>query len=431
MKKAYKTIMSVLTVMTVAAGVVNTAPLLSDRYSVAAVAESEVVRGQFEGGASYRFIPGTGALILEGEGTFTAAEFEKTAEAYGVNFVVLDRKVKLPANTAVLPYNEWLYNATQKAAAHPVCAYAGSPSWIKYQEMINYLAADAASRGEGKSRKDFMDEFVLTTLSDKSGFFDSGVTYCYNEETGGLIFDGKGELSEKDFAKAFRSFHADFMFFGNDVTLECDCGARYVAFFSTLVQNWYNVVERPLIPTFTYEDSEYTKQFDEYLKEINTNGANYQYYTVEDGTDPYTFVNPLEPIPEYIHRGGLLWKDDMTGTSPVWSVSGTEHNSVLAIVSIHGASYTLDDVLKIAKDYNPTKICLGSDMTVLPAELQEFETIEEAEAYLLKLINDSKKTESVEIDISNQVKVDVQEDETEVSETVEKTESEEVEAKSM
>ena len=166
MKKAYKTIMSVLTVMTVAAGAVNTAPLSSDRYSVAAVAESEVVRGQFEGGASYRFIPGTGALILEGEGTFTAAEFEKTAEAYGAKFVVLDRKVKLPANTAVLPYNEWLYSVTQKGVAYPVCAYAGSPSWIKYQEMINYLAADAAARGEEKSRKDFMDEFVLTTLSD-------------------------------------------------------------------------------------------------------------------------------------------------------------------------------------------------------------------------------------------------------------------------
>lgn len=238
-------------------------------------------------------------------------------------------------------------------------------------------------------------EYVTGT----SGTFESGVTYFYSEETKGLIFEGNGELSEDDFTKAMNSFNdIEFIFFGNDVTFECHYGSKFTAFFLALNQNWYNVVERPLIPTYTYEGSEYTKQFDECMKEIGANEGEFVYYTVEDGTDPYTFVDTLPELPTQIIDGGLFWDVDKTHTSHSWHYEGTVYDGIseglLIINSIHDAPYTLEDVLKVVGDYAVTEVCLGeTDMSVLPAELQNCETIEEAEAELLRLINEAKAEE--------------------------------------
>ena len=246
-------------------------------------------------------------------------------------------------------------------------------------------------------------------LTETSGTFESGVTYFYNEETKGLVFDGNGELSAEDYCSAMNSFNnIEFIFFGKDVTSECRNGARFRAFYNTFVENWYDVVERPLIPTYTYEDSEFTRQFDECMKEIGANEDIYKYYTVEDGTDPYTFVNLLPELPTQIIDGGCLWAVDETHTSPTWYYEGTVYNGIsegiLIIDSIHDESYTLEDVLKVVGDYAVTEVCLGeTDMSVLPAELQGFETIEEAEAELLRLINEAKAEETTEATVPTEV----------------------------
>ncbi len=248
-----------------------------------------------------------------------------------------------------------------------------------------------------------------TIYTENAGTFESGVTYFYNEETKGLVFDGNGELSAEDYSSTMNSFNnIEFIFFGRDVTFECRNGARFMAFYNTFVENWYDVVERPLIPTYTYDESEFTRQFDECMKEIGANEDIYKYYTVEDGTDPYTFVNPLPELPTQIIDGGCFWTVDETHTSPTWYYEGTVYNGVsegiLIIDSIHDDSYTLEDVLKVVGDYTVTEVCLGeTDMSVLPAELQNCETIEEAEAELLKLINKAKAEETTEATVPTEV----------------------------
>jgi len=237
-------------------------------------------------------------------------------------------------------------------------------------------------------------------LTETSGTFEGGVTYCFNEETRGLIFDGKGELAEADFCKATSSFGSiDFIFFGNDVTLECHHGARSTAFLFAYVENWYNLVERPSTPTFTYEGSEYTKQFEKYVEETGALEGQFIYYTVEDGTDPYTFVNPLPELPSHFTDGGLLWDAEKASTSPWWHYEGTVYNGVsegfLLIETVYNEPYTLEDVLNVIGDYTVTEVHFGggTDMSVLPEELQNCKTLEEAEAELLKLINEAKEDE--------------------------------------
>lgn len=244
-------------------------------------------------------------------------------------------------------------------------------------------------------------------LTEKSGTFESGVTYYYNEETNGLIFDGKGELSQKDYCRAMNSFMTickdnDFIFYGKDVTFECvtEDSALFMAYLDTLNEDWYGVMKRPLTPVYTYEGSGFARQFDEILKEkgMEKNQERFKYYTIEDGTDPYTFKSALEPIPKYISKYGRLGNDPYDTT---WSYDGTNEKGGYFFIRVgelteNEDAFELDEILDIAKNYNVTTVNIilyDAGMSALPAELQDFDTIEEAEAELLRLINETKAEE--------------------------------------
>ncbi len=212
-------------------------------------------------------------------------------------------------------------------------------------------------------------------LTESKGTFESGVTYFYNEETKGLIFDGAGELSEKDFCKAVSSFAVEFIFFGNDVTLECHYGARSTILLSTFADDGLCVT-----PCFTYENSPFTTQFDAFIEEIGANDGDYVYYTVEDGTNPETFVNPLEPLPVCISEQGRLGGDINDFTKPQWFYNGTDKDGGLLeiVVTEDTASFTVEEIFEVSDKYNIVNVnmaLVGVEISDLPSELQEFDSI--------------------------------------------------------
>ncbi len=243
-------------------------------------------------------------------------------------------------------------------------------------------------------------------LTETSGTFESGVTYFYNEETKGFIFDGNGELSSKDFCRATSSFPTDFVFFGKDVTVECEIGVHSTILLQTKVaDDILPDTGRSLIPFFTYENSAFTKQFDAYVDEMIEKGGNeddYVYYTVEDGTNPETFVNPLEPIDNYvkISESGLIGNSDSCLEMIQWHYTGTKAagGSLLFIIPVEANPFELEEMLEVSDKFNVTNVDIAfysePDMSCLPTELQGFETIEEVNNALLKAIETRK--ESVE-----------------------------------
>lgn len=285
------------------------------------------------------------------------------------------------------------YYDGMKEVAESNCTFIIYPEGITYPEGIDpdyILPSDLPQTPLGAP--------IFETLTETSGTFESGVTYFYNEKTMGLVFDGTGVLSNDEYAKAIRSFDEEFIFIGKDViidTIEGTDVSSAVMDTQTSLQI-YGCEDTPLKSIFTYEGSDFSKKVDSYSEKYSINENDYVYYTVDDNTDPYTFVNPMKKIPVVVNGGGLLWNDDLTGTSPIWNFKGTTEAGVLTIASLHDTSYTLNDVLEISKDYNPTEVCLGAEMSVLPAELQNCETIEEAEAELLRLINEAKADETME-----------------------------------
>ncbi len=251
-------------------------------------------------------------------------------------------------------------------------------------------------------------------VTETSGTFESGVTYFYNEETKGLVFDGAGVLSTKDFCRASNSFSEEFVFIGKDVTVECEFGARSSILYMTRVdEDLLPGTGRGLIPFFTFENSTFTKQFDAYLDEMVEKGADekdYVYYTVEDGTDPNTFVNPLEPIDDYVKitEYGFIGNGSSCLEKPQWHYTGTKAagGSIVFLIPVEANPFELEEMLEVTDKFNVTNIEIAfysePDMTCLPAELQGFETVEEVNNELLNIFeNRNTRVEPLEGEYSD------------------------------
>ena len=95
---------------------------------------------------------------------------------------------------------------------------------------------------------------------------------------------------------------------------------------------------------------------------------------------------------------GRLGGDNSDTTKLQWFFEGTNDNDgIFSIVArMDTATFELEEILDVAKNYNVTLVyinLISTDMSVLPAELQNCATIEEAEAELLRLINEAKAEE--------------------------------------
>jgi len=237
-------------------------------------------------------------------------------------------------------------------------------------------------------------------LTETSGIFESGVTYFYNEETNGLIFDGSGKLTREDYFKAYRSFQdLKFVFFGKNVEFAPHEQLGTLKWImnetETVCFEWCDKAI-PCVNIFTYEGTDFAKKFDEYVTEKNAKEGDYVYYTVPDDTDPYAFEYTAEPLPEHIYETGRIGGNDTTYAK--WKFDGSDEMGTFEInvSSLTTEQFELEDIFEITKDYNITKVYITapkSNMDKLPVELQGFETFEEADAELLRLINEAKADE--------------------------------------
>ena len=164
MKKATKTFMSFLTAMTMTASAMGVTAY-AEETNTAVVTESVQTDGVFSQGAEYHFIKGSDALILDGEGSFTAEEFDGIAKQFSPRAIVIGDNVDIPDSDSA--NNAWLKSMLELSSPYAVYAHKSSKIKESYDKMIDALENDLRNHGLNPDEVKIWLNYQFSCLNDK------------------------------------------------------------------------------------------------------------------------------------------------------------------------------------------------------------------------------------------------------------------------
>ena len=167
MKRSIKAVMALLTAVTMTAGSIGVTAYAEETQAAVETAP-RTQTGTFKDGASYTFVPSSGALIIGGEGTFTTEEFDSLTKSLEPTVVIFGKQVKMPKNKKAA--NEWICSLLKMSSGFTVLTFKGSDLEKRRAEMLNALAAEAVKAGKKADASTFSDAFYLYEVD---GYIDS------------------------------------------------------------------------------------------------------------------------------------------------------------------------------------------------------------------------------------------------------------------
>ena len=163
MRKSIKMIMTLLTAFTVTAVSFQSTVFSADK-DTAVSAVQEIQEGVFSGGAHYSFNTDSGILIIDGEGSFSADEFDALTKTCFPNTVVFGSGVCVPKNED-LP-DSWMMGLLGNISPSALYMYKDSDAWIKYQEILNFVTLKSVSNGKMLARGVSAEGLPVYTLDE-------------------------------------------------------------------------------------------------------------------------------------------------------------------------------------------------------------------------------------------------------------------------
>ena len=186
MKITTKTIMAFLTAMTMTAGAMGVTAYAAET-NTAVIAENIQTEGIFSQGAKYHFIKGSDTLILDGEGTFSAEEFDEIVMQFSPRAIVFGDSVDIPDSDSA--NNTWLKDMLELSAPYAVYAHKSSNINKSYEKMIDALEDDLKAKGLNPEEVKIWINFQLNLIDDNVDLYKS---FTYDQ----VIIDRGAEMEK-------------------------------------------------------------------------------------------------------------------------------------------------------------------------------------------------------------------------------------------
>ena len=159
MKRSFKSVMALLTAMTMTMGALSVTAYAEETQTAITETAPRTETGTFKDGASYTYVFSSGALVIGGEGSFTVDEYNALIEKVSPTVVIFGRDVKLPKSQKAA--NEWICSVLKMSSDYTVLTFKDSDLEKRRAEMLNALAAEAVKAGKKADAATFSDAFYL------------------------------------------------------------------------------------------------------------------------------------------------------------------------------------------------------------------------------------------------------------------------------
>lgn len=173
--------MAFLTAMTITAGAMGVTAY-AEEANTAVVTESVQTDGVFSMGAEYHFIKGSDALILDGEGSFTAEEFDEVVKQLSPRTVVLGDNISVPDI-------EFMKSVLGTSAPYAVYAHENSKAKDDYVNMIDTLEDSLKAEGLDPDEVKIWINYQFNLLSDSADIYKD---FTYDQ----VIIDRGAEMEK-------------------------------------------------------------------------------------------------------------------------------------------------------------------------------------------------------------------------------------------
>ena len=196
MKKSFKAVMAFLTAVTMTMGAMSVTVYAEETNTTAAETAARTLTGTFKDGASYTYVISSGALIIDGEGSFTTEEFNALTKSLEPAAVIFGRDVVMPKNKKAA--NEWICSILKMSSDFTVMTFKDSNFAKKRAEMINELTAEAIKAGNKVDTNVFNYAFYLYEVDERIENCEEAIEYF--DYTDALVEKGKTmvkQLAEK------------------------------------------------------------------------------------------------------------------------------------------------------------------------------------------------------------------------------------------
>ena len=150
--------------------------------TLSVVAESVQTDGVFSQGAEYHFIKGSDALIIDGEGSFIAEEFDEIAKQFSPKAVVLGDNVSVPDI-------EFMKTILGTAAPYAVYAHENSKAKDDYVNMIDTLEDSLKTEGLDPDEVKIWINYQFNLLYDSADIYKD---FTYDQ----VIIDRGAEMEK-------------------------------------------------------------------------------------------------------------------------------------------------------------------------------------------------------------------------------------------
>ena len=167
--KTLKTLMVFLTAMTMTAGAMGVTAYAAET-NTAVIAENIQTEGIFSQGAKYHFIKGSDTLILDGEGTFTAEDFDEIAMQFSPRAIVFGDSVDIPDSGSA--NNTWLKGMLELSSPYAVYAHKSGNINKSYKKMIDTLEDDLKAKGLNPEEVKIWIYYKLNYLDDDADIYN-------------------------------------------------------------------------------------------------------------------------------------------------------------------------------------------------------------------------------------------------------------------
>ncbi len=140
MKRSIKAVLALLTSITMTMGAVGFSAYAEDAPSAVTVTELPGTEtGTFKGGAGYTYVISSGALVIDGDGTFTISEYNELIKKCSPTIVSFGKNAVPSGSSKEL--NQWIASVTGFASDYTALAENDSKFQQNYLAMKNSLKA--------------------------------------------------------------------------------------------------------------------------------------------------------------------------------------------------------------------------------------------------------------------------------------------------
>ena len=175
MKRSFKSVMALLTAMTMTMGALSVTAYADETETAIAETAPRTETGTFKDGACYTYVLSSGALVINGEGSFTVDEYNALVERVSPTVVIFGKDVIIPQNKKAA--NEWICSILKMSSDYTVLTFKGSDLDKRRAEMLNALAAEAVKAGKKADAATFSDAFYLYKVDGEINSCEQAIEY--------------------------------------------------------------------------------------------------------------------------------------------------------------------------------------------------------------------------------------------------------------